>query len=57
MKKTRPAAILITLVDRLGAVEGVSPTRQPNVYPLRAFELVVVQNWFGDARRLTAEAK
>jgi len=32
-------------------------TRQSNVYPLRASELVVVQNWFEDVRRLTAEAK
>jgi hypothetical protein len=29
-------------------------TRQPNLYPLRATELVVVQNWFEDVRRLRA---
>ena len=32
-------------------------TRQPNVYPLRATELVVVQNWFEEVRRLTASGK
>ena len=32
-------------------------TRQPNVYPLRATELVVVQNWFEDVRRLTAAGR
>lgn len=31
--------------------------RQPNIYPLRATELAVVQNWFEDVRRLTAAAK
>ena len=44
-----------------GLTYAVSPdarrflmTRQANVYPLRATELVVVQNWFEDVRRLTA---
>ncbi len=32
-------------------------TRKPNLFPLRATELVVVQNWFEDVRRLTATAK
>jgi hypothetical protein len=29
-------------------------TRQPNLFPRRASELIVVQNWFEDVRRLTA---
>ena len=29
-------------------------TQEPNIFPLRASELVVVQNWFEDVRRLTA---
>ena len=44
-----------------GLTYAVSPdarrllmTRQANVYPLRATELVVVQNWFEDVRHLTA---
>ncbi len=43
-----------------GPTYAVSPdgrrflmTRNPNLYPLRASELVVVQNWFEDVRRLT----
>jgi hypothetical protein len=31
-------------------------TRQPNVYPMRATELVVFENWFEELRRLTAGA-
>jgi hypothetical protein len=31
-------------------------TRQLNVYPLEASELIVVQNWFEEVRRLTAAA-
>lgn len=32
-------------------------TRQPNLAPPRASELVVVQNWFEDVRRLTGDRR
>jgi hypothetical protein len=48
----------------MGPSYAVSPdgrrflmTRKPNLFPLRATELVVVQNWFEDVRRLTAAAR
>ena len=53
----------LTSIDA-GPSYAVSPdarrflmTRQPNVWPTRASELVVVQNWFEDVRRLTASAR
>jgi serine/threonine-protein kinase len=53
----------LTSID-IGPSYAVSPdgrrflmARQSNVYPLRATELVVVQNWFEDVRRLTAAAR
>ncbi len=53
----------LTSIDA-GPSYAVSPdgrrflmTRKPNLFPLRATELVVVQNWFEDVRRLVAGAQ
>ena len=47
-----------------GPTYAVSPdgrrflmTRNPNLYPLRASELVVVQNWYEEVRRLTSDRR
>jgi eukaryotic-like serine/threonine-protein kinase len=47
-----------------GSTYAVSPdarhflmTRQPNLAPLRSSELIVVQNWFEDVRRLTSDRR
>ena len=50
--------------DDIGFTYAVSPdarrflmTRQPSLAPLRASELVVVQNWVEDVRRLTGDRR